>query len=280
MNAIYIDDTGTPQKSLSKYDPGNWKSWVAVAFNNRERLEISHLIRNFRGHLNRKWKIGEFHFTDIFSGKNEFEKVDLEDRIEIFYFFAHIYKNYKCPIRIQSLNDDDIIRNKMTSFRKVKLPGYDLNDNSQFCLWILLIRLKNDDLIRKNYSRPLEIFVDAGKQKPNTAQKSTEVKGFAVNSQIQYIDSGSDYLMQFTDFIAFCLNRHRWILMNNKKSESDKLIMQITHYADFQTNMYKQLVDFESEKTSSTYDTILRKKFDENQNLSDAEVEKIKKRKI
>jgi UDP-N-acetylglucosamine 2-epimerase len=39
--------------------------------------------------------------------------------------------------------------------------------------------------------------------------------------------------MQFIDFIAFCLNRHRWILMNNKTSDGDLLIFQITEYANF-----------------------------------------------
>ncbi len=38
--AIYIDDTGTPQKSKSKYDCGNWESYVAVLLKPNERKEI------------------------------------------------------------------------------------------------------------------------------------------------------------------------------------------------------------------------------------------------
>lgn len=279
MDAIYIDDTGTPQKSKSKYDPGNWKSWVAVVVNHKQRQEISLLIRQLKIELNKKWKITEFHFTDIFSGEKEFKEVDLDTRINLFYKFAEIYRYYRCPVVIQSLNDDDVIRNKMTDLRKFKPSGFDLSDNEQFCLWILLIRLKNDSTITENYKLPLEILVDTARKQHNTLQKTIEVKDFAVNSQIRYIDSHSDELMQFIDFIAFCLNRHRWILMNDKKSESDKLIMQITHYANFKSNLQRKLVNFDEEHTSQAYDNFLRKKFDENKNLTDEEVEKIKKNK-
>lgn len=280
MDAIYIDDTGTPQISKSKYDPGNWKSWVAVVVNHKQRQEISYIIKNLKIELNKKWKITEFHFTDIFSGKNEFKAVDLDTRINLFYQFADMYRHYKCPVVIQSLNDDDIIRNEMTEFRKFKPSGFDLSKNEQFCLWILLIRLKNDPQIAANYKLPLEIYVDTSRKQHNTVQKTVEVKNFAVNSQIQYIDSSSDELMQFIDFIAFCLNRHRWILMNDMKSDSDKLIMEITNHADFKCNLHKKLVNFDEEKTSDSYDKFLRKKFDENKNLSDEEVEKIKQSKV
>ncbi|WP_055437709.1 DUF3800 domain-containing protein [Lacinutrix algicola] len=277
--AIYIDDTGTPQESKSKYDPGNWKSWVAVVLKPTERTEISQLILALKNNISEKWNIKEFHFTDIYSGKNDFKKVPVNFRIGIFQHFAQIYKNYNCPIIIQSLNDDDIIRNEMSEFKHLKLSGFDFSDNAQLCLWLLLIRLKNNPVFTK-YKLPLEIYVDNGKQKPNTTQKSVEIKDFAVNSELKYIDSQSDPLMQFIDFIAYCLNRHRWILMNNKQSDGDLLIMQITEFANFNTlNMKKSYFKIGEDDSREYYDKLLRKTYDLNGNLSDEEVERIKKEK-
>jgi hypothetical protein len=41
---IYIDDTGTPEKSNSKYDPGNWKTWVAMLLHPNEKEELSEIL--------------------------------------------------------------------------------------------------------------------------------------------------------------------------------------------------------------------------------------------
>ncbi|MBU3661235.1 MAG: DUF3800 domain-containing protein [Flavobacteriales bacterium] len=274
--AIYIDDTGTPQKSKSKYDSGDWKSWVAVILDSKERIEIREGIDWIRKYAIEGLEINEFHFTDIFSGKNEFKKISIEKRIKIFELFAQLYKHYNCPILIQSLSDDDIIRNEMTEFNQIKIPGFDFSKNSDLCLWLLLIRLKKSEVFKK-YQLPVEIFIDNGIQKPNTSRKSIELQDFALNSEIKYIDSKCDSLMQFIDFIAFCLNRTRWILMNNKKDNSDFKIMEISQLANFNTvNMLKQYVDINDTNTTEYYDRILRNAFDINGNLTDEEVEKIK----
>jgi len=277
--AIYIDDTGTPQKSLSKYDPGNWKSFVAVLLTPKERLEITNLISNLKREILHKINIDEFHFTDIFSGTGQFKKIDLNIRLEIFYSFINIYKYYKCPILIQSLNDDDIIRNQMSNFRKQKIDGFDFEQNEHLCLWLLLARIKSHDIIKK-YNFPFEIFVDAGKQKPDTSQKINLLRSITENSEIKYIDSKSDPLMQFIDFIAFTLNRCRWILMNGKNSQGDNILLQMAELANFNAlNMERKIIDLENESTVTAYDKLLREKYDLNGNLSDKEVEKIKARK-
>lgn len=276
-SAIYIDDTGTPQVAKSKYDPGNWKSWVAVALTTEERKEISKSINWIKANLTGEFNISEFHFTDIFSGINEYKNISIKNRIAIFETFAQLYKNYNCPIIIQSLNNDDLIRNEMTDFKQLKIPGFDFSNNSDLCLWLLLIRIKNNTIFNK-YKLPLEIFIDNGTQKPNTKRKLIELNDFAFNSEIKYIDSKSDPLMQFIDFIAFCLNRVRWILMNNKKEKSDFKILEICQLANFNTiNMIKGYIDINKINTIEYYNKIQRSAFDKNGNLSDVEVEKIKR---
>ncbi len=275
--AIYIDDTGTPQKSKSKYDCGNWESYVAVLLKPNERKEITKLILELKKIVNKSIKVDEFHFTEIFSGTKQFKGVALEIRLEIFNSFIEIYRMYDCPIVIQSITDDDVIRNKMEYIRGYKNYGFDFDKNSHLCLWLLLVRIVNNDII-KNYNLPFEIFVDAGKQKPNTVQKIEQIKNITENSEIRYIDSAVDPLMQFVDFIAFTLNRCRWILMNDLKSQGDKAILKIAEYANFNAiNMERRYVNVDEESTKDQYEKVLRRRYDINGNLSDEEMEQIKK---
>lgn len=275
-SAIYIDDTGTPDKSKSKYDSGNWETWVAIILNPNDREKLLDELTLEQSKLKSKFNANEFHFTEIFSGKKQFKNVSLIDRIEIFKLFANIYKKYNSPIFVQSLTDDDVIRNKMEDFRLLKIDGFDFKKNEHFALWLLLMRIIKHEILL-NYSKPIDIFVDAGKQKPNTSQTIKSIKNVATNSEIKYVDSKKDPLMQFIDFIAFCLNRCRWILMNNKKSESDLFILQLAHEANFNTiNIVKKITDVKNINTIKEYDDILRSTYNQNENLSDEEMEKIK----
>jgi alpha-galactosidase len=45
MNRFYIDDTGTPSfSSKSKYDPGDWNTWVAYFVPDFQREKLNHMI--------------------------------------------------------------------------------------------------------------------------------------------------------------------------------------------------------------------------------------------
>ena len=275
--AIYIDDTGTSQQSKSKYINGNLSSYVAVVLNANQRENISKAINNFRLLFSDEFELDEFHFTEIFSGKKKFRKVNIDLRLKIFETFANIYNKYNCPIYIQSLTDEDVIRNEMEDWRGFKKDGFNFSKNSHLCLWFLLVRLKNKELIN-SYELPFEIYVDSGKQEPNTNQKVDILNQFAKNSEIQYLDSKADPLIQFIDFIAFTLNRCRWILMNNKKSETDFKFLNIAELANFNTvNMLKLYANAKVESTTDIYDKILREEFDKDGNLSDEELEKRKR---
>jgi len=274
--AIYIDDTGSSQQSKSKYDSGNWDSYVAVVLNEFQRASISETIKEIQDYFLSDFGIQELHFTEIFSGKSKYRKFDITSRLKIFDVFADIYSDNNCPIFVQSLTDDDILRNRMEHWRGRKKDGFDFSNNSHFCLWLLLVRLNHDKTV-KQFNLPFEIFVDSGKQKPKSFQNVSDVKDITEKAEIQYIDSKSDPLMQFVDFIAFTLNRCRWILMNDKKSEIDIEFLRIAEKADFNAmDMVKKKIEIEKESTTNLYDKILRERFDENGNLRDDEVDKRK----
>ncbi len=277
-SAIYIDDTGSSQVSKSKYDNGDLISYLAVILTPKEREEIAESITYAKRLINKELNINikEFHFVDIYSGKKDFKKLDLNKRLGIFKVFSGLYKRYNCPILIQSLTDDDVVRNRLTDIRKHKKYGFDFSKNSHLCLWLLLVRIRHEEKFRA-YLPNIEIFVDAGLRKPNSEQEISILNDFSKNSLITYKDSESDELMQFIDFIAFTLNRNRWILSNNSKKPLDRFILELSEDTLFNVlNMRRELIDLESENTTEKYDTVLREAFDLNDNLSDEEVNRFK----
>tara|TARA_R110002096_G_scaffold431096_1_gene645938 strand:- start:1412 stop:2257 length:846 start_codon:yes stop_codon:yes gene_type:complete len=273
---IFIDDTGTPsQKSKSKYDTGDWKTWVAVILNPNDRKEIENILNELCEALENELKIKEFHFTHIFSGKGVFRKIELEKRLQIFSLFGEIYKKFNSPIIVQSLTSDDIIRNKMQFLKYFKPDGFNFEKNSDLALWFLLEKCAKF-LKENSLPLPAEFFVDSGRQKPNTTQIVNIVKEVTENSIITYASSEQNPMIQFIDFIAFSINRMRWILMNEKKSELDLALLNLISEIDFNvTNLTKVAISPTDFKVSE-YDKNLRKKYDENGNLSDELVEKIR----
>jgi hypothetical protein len=277
---IYIDDTGTPgQVSKSKYDTGDWKTWIGVILTRREKEKLSFKISKYLAKLNSEFGITEFHFTDIYSGTNEFKNVPIDKRIEIFEYFAKIYSKGNYPFYIQSLTSDDVIRNKFNFPPNLKRDNFDFSNISDLSLFFLLFNIK--DYILKNfnnYDRPIDILIDEGKQKANSKQKIWFLKNISINSSITYRSSKEEVLIQFADFIAYSMNKMRWLAMNNKKGESDKKLFEIFNLARFNpVNLEMKVVDLYEFKVED-YDKALRDKYDENKNLSDEEVKKAKEK--
>lgn len=276
---LYLDDTGTPsQKSKSKYDTGDWTSWLAVILKPTEKEQLLSEIMVLAEKYKKEIGLREFHFNQIFSGKG---KISLEKREEIFLAFAQIYNWKKHPVIIQSLTSDDIIRNRMEDLRHLKVDGFNFSKNSDLALWFLLKRSK-DFLLKDKYSLPVKIFVDAGRQKPNTVQKIGILKGITEHSEIKYLSSHDEPLIQFIDFIAFSVNRMRWILMNEKKNDQDIRWLQIFSMANFDIINLSKPTNYTPDNlkkvfTVGTYDQNLRQVYDKNNNRSDFEVDLFKK---
>lgn len=51
----------------------------------------------------------EFHFTDIYSGKNQFKNVDLQVRLGLFEFMAYIFSVYKFPVIVQTFDPETLL---------------------------------------------------------------------------------------------------------------------------------------------------------------------------
>jgi hypothetical protein len=274
---VFIDDTGTPsQKSKSKYDNGDWKTWVGIILAPEERTKLEITLSTLCETLERELNIKEFHFTHIFSGKGVYRKISIEKRLQIFYLFGEVYKEYNSPIIVQSLTNDDVIRNKMQFLRNLKIDGFDFSNTSDLALWFLLEKCCKY-IKENNFPLFAEFFVDSGRQKPNTFQRVSILKDVTQNSELKYSSSEENPMIQFIDFIAFSINRMRWILMNDKKTELDISFLNLIGHVDFKLTNLKKVRIKPSDFKVSDYDSNLRKTYDKNGNLSDEMVEKIKK---
>lgn len=280
MTGIYIDDTGTPgMKSKSKYDATDKKTWIALILTPEQRKEAYTQMADCIDEIKSLFNATEFHFTDIYSGKREFENVELSSRLGIFQAFAEIFRQMQYPMLIQTFTSDDMLRSRIVvSDKKLKADNFKLSDPSDFALFFLLFRIKKYLQENKQIPLPVEIIIDEGRQKKNTTQKCELLKGYLHNDTLVYKSSSEDYLLQLIDFVAFSINKVRWIMTNDRKSEIDYHLMKIFERADFNIlNIKKQLINF-NEHTVEDYDKVLREVYDKNNNLSEVELEDLKKK--
>lgn len=279
MTSIYIDDTGTPGiKSKSVYDTVDKKTWMALILNSEQKSEAEIQMKGCIQLLKEEFNASEFHFTDIYSGKNEFKNITLEKRMGIFKAFAEIFRQMKYPMLIQTFTSDDILRNRfLIEGKNIKIDNFRLSDTGDFALFFLLFRIKKY-LVETKVSLPVEIIIDEGRQKKNTTQKCDLLKGYLYNDVLSYRSSSSDHLLQLIDYAAFFMNKVRWIQTNDKKTDLDYELLRIAERADFNIlNVVKQKIHFDDNLVAA-YDNILRGVYEENNALSGIEFEELKKK--
>ena len=229
--------------------------------------------------LNNALKASEFHFTDIYSGEKEFSGIDLGTRLNIFRAFAEIHRTTQFPMLIQTFTADDIMRSRIViTGNPSKIDNFDLKKTSDFALFFLLFRIKQ--YLRENGHVPLpvDIIIDEGRQKKNTFQTCTLLKDFLFDQKLTYKSSKDEPLLQLIDFVAFSINKVRWILTNELKKDIDIEFLRICERANFNIlNIQKKEINIAS-YTVADYDEILQKTYEKNGNLSDIELTQLKER--
>lgn len=131
---IYIDDSGTTGLvSGSRFSSPNTKSWYAVVLAPGYRTDAEKFMDD---NLKNKFKAKEFHFKDIYNRRNEFEGVSLNDRLEIIYLFATLFKEWRLPILCQTFSLEEYERNNLEKGSDIqKIDDFNLNNYSDFSLF-------------------------------------------------------------------------------------------------------------------------------------------------
>jgi hypothetical protein len=259
---VYIDDTGTSGlQSKSKFDSPDSKSWFALILNDKQKEYCDVQMKDCLDILKERYNAKEFHFSDIYAGRKEFKEVDYDERMSIFCLFAEVHKDEQFPMLMQTFSKDDFERNKFTDIENVLVDGFNLKNERDFSLYHLLLRI-NRFLKTHKYDDPFEIIIDEGKQKKDTTQSCKLFGKKLLNGKLLYKSSEDGPLLQLIDFVAYCLNRNKWILQNNSKQERDIDFVKMCSYANFNVqNIKKDIVDLNT-NTTLLYDNQIKSAFD------------------
>lgn len=224
---IFIDDTGSPGLKT----PGlheKRKSWVAVMVPPHQTPEIIDQLPNA---LSRLKELGlkdpEFHFTDIWAGKGQFRKLDLQQRLGIFRFMADVFSRYKFQVLVQTFDPDNALEvqngaNWPENFGPLKFCNHE-----DLALIFTLLRIHTHLEGLQGGTTTACVIVDEGRF---ASGKTIVMPGMApifVGGAIFFANSRLVHPIQLADFAAFALNRWQLLRVKGSLSELDKTLLEI-----------------------------------------------------
>ena len=203
---IAIDDTYGPEiVTASKFVTGNRRTHVAVVFQDDD---VHYIRKQIIGCLDEvKILTGvsakEFHFVDIYNRRAPWNSLPGNVNLDIFNFFAYIYRKYKWPVLIQTIDDRTL---KDHGIQRIvgKIEDLDLSNRADLSLLWLLIKLKKK---YKESSVPINLILDEGRRKSGVSFGGKIFRDWPNSFQGINSSSTSEPLLQITDFVAFCINR-------------------------------------------------------------------------
>ncbi|MBN1042900.1 hypothetical protein DVW07_12650 [Clostridium botulinum] len=216
---VFIDDSGSPgQPPANKFIAPDTKIWAAVILNSKDNEYIDDKIEFAIKKFQQKLPFSEFHFTDIYSGRNDFKDVDPKIRLEIFELFVKLYNSIKPYVVVIGAGKGTLKNTGFSeSYIHTKENGFNFSNPSDYSLNTVL--LITNEYFAENYKDDnieVEITIDEGRQKSNTVQTLKDFVGSC--KEVNYKSSIDVYGLQFIDFIAFSINR---IQNNCSKNRSD-----------------------------------------------------------
>jgi hypothetical protein len=224
---VFIDDTGSPGLVAT---PGHLhpkrKTWVAVIVPRHQIAEIMEQFPRALSELGQQVGATEFHFTEIYQGTKQFEKVPFKLRMALFGFMAHIFNVYQFPVLVQTLDPD----NKAVELFRQKFPerlgAFDLRSHEDLALFLLFIRTKW--LLRDEMDgQSVRLFLDAGRFKAGSSVVVPGLDPPFINGEIISADSSLLHPIQLADFAAFGLNRVQLLLGRYDLNIRDKQLLEV-----------------------------------------------------
>jgi len=228
---IFVDDSGSPglQSTPANIHPKR-KTWVAVVVPPEVMPEVLEQIPGALDELRRSTGGTEFHFGDVYAGRGAFRDVDLQLRLGIFEFMAHIFSLYQFPVVVQTFDPVTLadIRSRSCGRLPERLPPFDLTKPEDTALFFLLIRLKWYMQSTPTYPTvKARVFIDEGYKKDGIAIQIPTFEPEFAGGLICFATSASILPIQLADFAAFVLNRSQLIGGKPKRSALDNRLLEI-----------------------------------------------------
>ena len=223
---IAIDDTyDSVMRKPSKYITSQRRTHVAVVFNDDEvkhiREQINELLLEVSKDIGKQVK--EFHFVDIYNRNFPWNDVSDEYNLDIIELFATIYKEYKWPVHIQSIDEHTFKEHGILDIQG-KLDGLDLSNKDGQSLLFLLLKIKKSYISNPS---PLTIYMDEGNNKPGTPFAKNIFHDWPCQYDGVYASSENEPLLQIADFLAYSINRVKHLSLKDQRSEMDLWFMEL-----------------------------------------------------
>jgi hypothetical protein len=227
-HGVFIDDTGSPGLATGGVGPHRErKSFVAVFISS---VDIGEVLREMPGaieELTSATGATEFHFSDIYNGRNQFKGLDLNLRLAFFRVMVHLFQIYKFPIIVQTFDPvtlRDVHARANLSARR--LGPFNFEKQEDLALFFLLLRIKRY-LEEHGNGGQARIFVDEGFKKNGAAIKIPRFERQFADGLVCFGRSDTILPIQLADFAAFALNRHQILRSKPTLSELDRELLTI-----------------------------------------------------
>jgi len=204
------------------------KSWVAVIVPPHQVVEVMDQAPKALSVLR---ELGledpEFHFTDIWAGKGEFEKLSLDQRLELFGFMAHIFTTYRFEVLVQTFDPDNAgnIRSRAKWPEKLGLLKFSSHEDLPLIFALLRVRmhLKGRDQGRATAC----VIVDEWSRFQSGTSMIVGLAPTFVGGAVLFASSRLVHPIQLADFAAFVLNRWQLLRVKDELNDRDKTLLEI-----------------------------------------------------
>lgn len=224
---VFIDDTGSPGlKTPGLHDQR--KSWVAVIVPPHQASEVMDQLPSALSFLEELGiKDPEFHFTDIWAGKGEFQKLDLQQRLRIFRFMSYIFTTYRFQVLVQTFDPE----NASDIQRRVNWPEslgpLKFSDHEDLALIFALLRVHMHLQAIEGENATACVVADEGRLAGGRAIVIPGLAPTFVAGAVLFASSHLVHSIQLADFAAFVMNRWQLLRVKENLSNLDKTLLEI-----------------------------------------------------
>jgi hypothetical protein len=219
-NIFVIDETGSPgNNSESKTLKSDRITYLAVFVDKEIRqsliIEIKQLLIKLSPKEN-PWK--EFHFNEIVNRRKEYKNLKSEEVINIIQAFANILNKYSLPFFNQTITPRTLEENGLKNNMNKSLD--------EIALDFLSSRIK-DFIVKNNLGKSIDFSIDEGLKKSGQKLEMPILREVVDDNNLYFKKSEDDVLIQVADFFAYALNRNQMVMIKDKSTEFDIILLSI-----------------------------------------------------
>lgn len=169
----------------------------------------------------------EFHFTDIWAGRGEFKKLDLQQRLGIFRFMSYIFMTYQFPVLVQTFDPENAADVKRRADWPERLGPLKFSDHEDLALIFVLLRVRMHLKAIEGGKSTACVVVDEGRLASGKAIVSSGLAPTFVAGAVLFASSRLVHPIQLADFAAFVMNRWQLLRVKENLSSLDKTLLEI-----------------------------------------------------